>query len=218
MDNDAKYRLNSYDDYSVILNSFEIAILRILVKRNQFPITIHGLIEGFPDGSENNVVSAISNLRDLNYVSIVPGDPQEEEDVVYNLEKKNEILKIIDPLQEIKTENESDETHANKTHKVNKNNKNQNSLLNPIKILLTSAVFIVSFGMVSNSMPTTNDISHIIDDDIHHHYLKYGEAYGNNGDYYPKSIREKVADLSFNGENNGDKAIDSLHHPACYRT
>ncbi len=202
----------------MILNSFETAILRILVKRNQFPITIHGLIEGFPDGSENNVVSAISNLRGLNYVFIVPGDPEEEENIVYNLEKKNEILKIIDPLQEIKSENGSDETHVNKTHEVNKSNKIQNSLLNPVKMLIISAVFIVSFGMVTNSMPTTNDITHIIDDKIHHHYLKYSEAYGNNGDYYPKYIKDKVADLYFNGENNGDKAIDSLHHTACYRT
>ena len=200
-----------------MLNSFEIAILRILVKRNQFPITIHGLIEGFPDGSENNVVSAISNLRDLNYVFIMPGDPKEEENVVYNLEKKNEILKIIDPLQEIKIENRPDKTHANKIDEVNKNDKNQNYLLNPIKILI-SAVFIISFGMVTNSMPSTNDISHIVDDNIHHHYLKYGEAYGNNGDYHPKSFKGKVAGLSFNGEYDGDKAMGSLHHPACYRT
>ncbi len=203
----------------MILDSFEIATLRILVKRNQFPITIRGLIEGFPDGSEQNVVSAISNLRDLNYVFIVPGDPREEENIVYNFEKKSEILKIIDPLQEIKIENGSDKTQANKTHKVNKNNKIQNPLLNPIKVLI-SAVFIVSFGMVTNSMPTTNDITHKIGDNIHHHhYLKYGEAYGNDGDYYPKSFKGKVADLSFNGENSGDKATGSLlHHPACYRT
>jgi hypothetical protein len=201
----------------VILNSFEIAILRILVKRNQFPITIHGLIEGFPDGSENNVVSAISNLRDLNYVFIMPGDPKEEENIVYNLEKKNEILKIIDPLQEIKIENGSGEKHAKKIDEGNKNNKNQNYVLDPIKILI-SAVFIISFGMVTSSMPTTNDNLHIIDDNIHHHYLKYGEAYGNNGDYYPKSFKGKVAGLSFDGEYDGDKAIDGLHHPACYRT
>jgi hypothetical protein len=98
----------------LILDSFEIAILRILVKRNQLPITIHGLIEGFPDGSENNVVSAISNLSGLNYVLIMPGDPKEEENIVYNSEKKNEILKIIDPLQEIKIENRSVKTHAKK--------------------------------------------------------------------------------------------------------
>jgi hypothetical protein len=90
-------------------------------------------------------------------------------------------------------------------------------MLDPIKILI-SAVFVISFGMVTNSMPTTNDISHIVDDNIHHHYLKYGEAYGNNGDYYPKSFKGKVAGLSFSGEYNGDKAIDSLHHSACYRT
>ena len=159
----------------MILNSFEIAILRILVKRNQFPITIHSLIEGFPDGSENNVISAISNLRDLNYVFIMPGDPKEEENVVYNLGKKNEILKIIDPLQEIKIEMGDNKTNVDKIDKVNKKYKIQNSLLNPINILI-SALFIVSFGMVTNSMPSTTDIHHIKNDNINHHYLKYDEA------------------------------------------
>jgi predicted RND superfamily exporter protein len=149
----------------------------------------------------------------------LPGDPKEEENIVYNLEKKNEILKIIDPLLEIKSEQKgSDEQHAKEIDELNKTNKKQNYLVYPIKILIT-AIFIVSFGMVTNSIPTTNDIAHIIDDNIHHHYLKYGEAYGNKGDHYPWSIHDKVGDSSFVGEYNENKALAGLlHHSACYRT
>lgn len=81
-----------------ILNSFDIAILRILVKRNHQPIAIHILIEGFPNGSENQVINAISKLENLGLISISSGFPVEEKYVVYNEEKKQEILKVIDPF------------------------------------------------------------------------------------------------------------------------
>ncbi len=72
--------------------------------------------------------------------------------------------------------------------------------------------------MATNAMPTTNDITHIFNDNIHHHYLKYGEVYGNNEDSYPKYSKGKVTNLSFNDENNLDKASENLHHSTCHRT
>jgi hypothetical protein len=51
------------------VNSYEVGILRILVKR-QAPIKISDLISGFPDNSQGNVLHAISNLHSLGYVLI----------------------------------------------------------------------------------------------------------------------------------------------------
>jgi hypothetical protein len=103
------------------LNSFETAILRILVKRNLRPIAIHNLIEGFPDGSEDKVNYAISNLENLELISILSGFPIEEKYVIYNHDKKQEILKIIDPLY-----SKINENRLNFYHDLVKGNRNKN--------------------------------------------------------------------------------------------
>jgi hypothetical protein len=76
------------------VNRFEIAILRIVFK-NQNPISISRIIEGFPSGSEGSVLEAVSNLFELGYVFYL--DPEKLGKVTYNKAKRGEILKIIDP-------------------------------------------------------------------------------------------------------------------------
>jgi hypothetical protein len=74
------------------VNSYEIGILRILVKR-QAPIKIPDLISGFPDNSQRNVLHAISNLHSLGYVLIYgdyfPGY------LLLTKEKRREAIEII---------------------------------------------------------------------------------------------------------------------------
>lgn len=74
------------------MNSYEIGILRILVKR-QAPIKIPDLISGFPDNSQGNVLHAISNLHSLGYVLIYgdyfPGY------LLLTKEKRREAIEII---------------------------------------------------------------------------------------------------------------------------
>ncbi len=74
------------------MNSYEVGILRILVKR-QAPIKIPDLISGFPDNSQGNVLLAISNLHSLGYVLIYgdyfPGY------LLLTKEKRREAIEII---------------------------------------------------------------------------------------------------------------------------
>ena len=76
------------------MNRFEIAILRIVFK-NQNPVSISSIVKGFPSGSEDSVLEAVSNLFELSYVFYL--DPERLGKVTYNRAKRGEILKIIDP-------------------------------------------------------------------------------------------------------------------------
>jgi hypothetical protein len=49
------------------MNIFEIAVLRVLIKRQQ-PMKLSILVSGFPDDSEDNVLSAISSLKLRGYL------------------------------------------------------------------------------------------------------------------------------------------------------
>jgi len=89
------------------LNSFEISILRILLKRNGHPFPVFALIEGFPNDSEKNVIRAIDQLKDLGYVRILPGFPMEEEYISFNPTKKTEILELVLSTTELKDINSS---------------------------------------------------------------------------------------------------------------
>ena len=82
------------------VNSFEIAILRIVIKKHN-PIPISCLIEGFPNNSEDFVLEAITNLFSLGYISY---PSSEKNDITYNKERRKEILRIIDPLPQLQIE------------------------------------------------------------------------------------------------------------------
>ena len=75
------------------MNSFEVAILRILIKRQQ-PLKLSTLVSGFPDDCEDNVLSAVSSLKLHGY--LVLDDYQPNGYVSINRERRKEILQIVD--------------------------------------------------------------------------------------------------------------------------
>ena len=85
------------------MNSFEIAILRMLVKM-QKPVSIAYLVEGFPNNSEDFVLWAIANLLKSGFISYSYNEKRDY--IIYNKEKRKEILKIIDPLPDLGIEQE----------------------------------------------------------------------------------------------------------------
>jgi hypothetical protein len=74
------------------MNSYEVAILRILVKR-QAPIRVSDLISGFPDNSGGRVLHAISNLHSLGYV-LIYGAPFDGY-LLLTKDKRREVIEII---------------------------------------------------------------------------------------------------------------------------
>jgi hypothetical protein len=74
------------------MNPYEIAILRILVKR-QAPIKVSDLISGFPDDSGGRVLHAISNLHSLGYV-LIYGAPFDGY-LLLTKDKRREAIEII---------------------------------------------------------------------------------------------------------------------------
>ena len=76
------------------MNTFEIAVLRILIKRQQQPLKLSVLVSGFPDDCEDSVLSAISSLRLQGYIML--DDYQPNGYVSINRERRKEILQIVD--------------------------------------------------------------------------------------------------------------------------
>jgi hypothetical protein len=75
------------------VNTFEVAVLRVLIKRQQ-PLKLSTLINGFPDDAEDNVLSAVSSLKHCGY--LVLDDYQPNGYVSVNRERRKEILQIVD--------------------------------------------------------------------------------------------------------------------------
>ena len=75
------------------MNTFEVAVLRVLIKRQQ-PMKLSALVNGFPDDSEDNVLSAVSTLKLQGY--LVVDDYQPNGYVSINRERRKEILQVVD--------------------------------------------------------------------------------------------------------------------------
>ena len=75
------------------VNTFEVAVLRVLIKRQQ-PLKLSTLVSGFPDDSEDNVLSAVSSLKLQGY--LVLDDYQPNGYLSINRERRKEILQIVD--------------------------------------------------------------------------------------------------------------------------
>ena len=170
------------------MNNFEIAILRMLIKM-QKPVSIPYLVEGFPNNSEDFVLWAIDNLLKSGFVSYL--DNQERNCIMYNKQKRKEILKIIDPLPDLGTERgqfysiperelkEQKPVLTADTKKGNDNNKKQLYRLQKnrlyVRIALTISVLSIGSVIILGSMTPTSSI-----------YRHFGllSAYYHH-DYYP---------------------------------
>ena len=75
------------------MNIFEVAVLRILIKRQQ-PLKLSSLVNGFPDDSEDSVLSAVSSLRLQGYLML--DDNQPNGYISINKARRKEILQIVD--------------------------------------------------------------------------------------------------------------------------
>jgi hypothetical protein len=75
------------------VNTFEVAVLRVLIKRQQ-PLKLSTLVSGFPDDSEDDVLSAVSGLKLQGY--LVLDDYQPNGYVSINNARRKEILQIVD--------------------------------------------------------------------------------------------------------------------------
>lgn len=75
------------------MNTFEVAVLRVLIKRQQ-PLKLSALVNGFPDDSEDDVLSAVSTLKLQGY--LVLDDYQPNGYVSINKARRKEILQIVD--------------------------------------------------------------------------------------------------------------------------
>ncbi|MFL6491493.1 MAG: hypothetical protein ACJ70O_00150 [Nitrososphaera sp.] len=71
---------------------FEVAVLRVLIKRQQ-PLKLSTLVSGFPDDVEDDVLSAVSGLKLCGY--LVLDDYQPNGYVSINRERRMEILRIV---------------------------------------------------------------------------------------------------------------------------
>ena len=91
------------------MNAYEIAVLRILVKKHH-PMKVSNLVEGFPDNSEDSVLQAISRLHFLGYVSVYDTPIQS---ISLSRGTKKEVLKIVIPdLNEPQARQCSSSRHA----------------------------------------------------------------------------------------------------------
>jgi hypothetical protein len=75
------------------MNTFEVAVLRVLIKRQQ-PLKLSTLVSGFPDDSEDDVLSAVSSLKLQGYLDL--DDYQPNGYVSINNARRKEILQIVD--------------------------------------------------------------------------------------------------------------------------
>lgn len=77
----------------LVVNVYEIAVLRILVKKHH-PMKVSNLVNGFPDSSGDNVLQAISKLHFLGYVSVYDTPTQY---ISLCKDTRIEVLKIVNP-------------------------------------------------------------------------------------------------------------------------
>jgi hypothetical protein len=171
------------------VNNFEIAILRMLIKM-QKPVSILYLVEGFPNNSEDFVLWAIDNLLKSGFISYL--DNQERNCIMYNKQKRKEILKIIDPLPDLGTErgqfysipeHELKEQKPVLTADIKKGNDNNKKELYHsqkhryyVRIALTISILSIGSVIILGSMTPTSS--------IYRHFGLLG-AYYNHHDYYP---------------------------------
>jgi len=87
-----------------MMDSYKTAILRILLKRQENPIEISTLINGFPTCFKEEVSSSVLFLHSIGYVSIYHS-PTGNKYVSLNLKMKLNVLRIINPELDMSSQN-----------------------------------------------------------------------------------------------------------------
>jgi len=156
------------------VNTFEVAVLRILIKRQQ-PLKLSALVGGFPDDCEDSALSAISNLRLHGYILL--DDYQPNGYVSLNRERRKEILQVVDP--DINSEM-LEALHTKKDYHNSIPLKDKKSLGQVVKGFSISSEIrtiaissLVIFGLVivlGSSMPATSPDTESV---AHHQYMPY---------------------------------------------
>jgi hypothetical protein len=164
------------------VNTFEVAVLRILIKRQQ-PLKLSDLISGFPDDCEDSLLSAISSLKLHGYIML--DDYQPDGYVSINRDRRKEILLIVD--SDIYSHN-LEVKHTMENHNSipieEKNSFGQviarYSISQRIRTIAISSLLIVGLviALGSSSIPTTSPDTEFA---AYHHYIahkKWSSAYG----------------------------------------
>lgn len=130
------------------MNTYEIAILRILVKK-QHPIKISTLVDGFPDSSDDNVLQAVSKLHFLGYVSV--SDFHSSKYICLCRDMTKEVLKIVNPnldkeYQEAQNPHNDFIINPPAIKKADKTKSNENSSR---QLVLTGAIALAAIVIVS---------------------------------------------------------------------
>jgi hypothetical protein len=130
------------------VNTYEIAILRILVKQHH-PIKISTLVDGFPDHSDDNVLQAVSNLHFLGYVSV--SEFHSSKYICLCKDMTKEVLKIVNPnldkvYQAAQNFHSSFIINPPAIKKADKTKTNENG---PRQLVLTGAIVLAAMVIVS---------------------------------------------------------------------
>jgi hypothetical protein len=127
--------MSVYNTY-LFFNRFEMSIVRILAKKRD-AVRISSLIEGFPDYYSEQVLLAISSLNYRGYILF--SDLNTPHIRVYlNLDKREEVLRIIDPLP-ILTSAKDNNSHNNVVERA----------VNPVIIRSIAVFSLIVFGFLS---------------------------------------------------------------------
>lgn len=129
---------------SLSFNRFEMSIVRILAKRRD-AVRISALIEGFPDYYLEQVLAAISSLNYRGYILF--SDLNTAHTRVYlNSEKREEVLKIIDPLPLLTL---IKDTHSHSQNNNSNNNNTTERNVYPVIIRSVAIFSLIVFGFIA---------------------------------------------------------------------
>lgn len=185
------------------MNSFEISILRILLKRNGRPIPVFALIEGFPNDSEINVIEAMDHLQDLGFVHVLSGFPKEEEYISFNPLKRGDILQLVISNTEPKEINSSISEIPNSSLK----NKSQEPLPNSsgfkrkmatsttgIVLVMAIAAFLVAGPLIFQIPSANNKIASDSNPNPTNNYFNYHDVFGDKQRQHSEQTLNTVDD------------------------
>jgi len=152
------------------VNTFEVAVLRVLVKRHE-PLKLSILVNGFPDDCENDVLAAISQLKLDGYVTL--SDYQPDGYVSISKDRRREILQIVG----------SDIYPRKVDLPAPSEEKKSPRYRTPPQIRTVTIASLFVFGIVAVLIPTVPATSTDTEFVVHHHNFDHWHAYGvNNAD------------------------------------